>query len=401
MKRLIAASACALVAVMAPGAADAADVAPFRIGVLNDQSSAYAVIGGKGSQVAVEMAVADFGGKVLGRPIEVLSADHQNKVDVAIGIAREWIESKDVQAIFDLANSGVALAVIPLVEKANRVAIVSSGASSEITGKACTPVSFQWTYDTWSISRVLPKALVKLGKKSWYLMNYDYTAGAALENDVSSALGAYGGKIAGKVRLPLGATNYSSALLTAQNSGADVIMLGGGGADMINQVKQAKEFGLNEQMALATPFATVLDVHSLGLANAQGLYASEAFYWDLTPETRAWSKRFVEKRGVPATMYQAGNYSAALHYLKAVAAAKTSDGRQVAKAMKATRVNDMMTKNAEIRADGRLVRDQYVFRVKSPAQSKYPFDYFELMATVPGAEAVRPLAESACPLVKR
>ncbi|QDL38618.1 ABC transporter substrate-binding protein [Rhodoferax sediminis] len=401
MKKAFAASTCALFASLAVCGASAQNVKPFRIGVLNDQSSVYSTIGGKGAQLAVEMAVADFGGKVLGRPIEVLSADHQNKVDVATGIAREWMESKDVQAIFDLQNSAVALAVIPLVQKANRIAIVSGGASSEITGKACTPVSFHWTYDTYSLSRVLPRALIASGKKNWYLIDSDYAAGAALERDVAGAVEQFGGKVVGKVKVPLGATNFASTMLAAQGSKADVIMLGGAGADLINQVKQAREFGISEQQVLATPYANIIDVHALGLAAAQGLYVSEPFYWDLNDETRAWSKRFIAKMGVPATSFQAGNYSAALHYLKAVAAAGTSDGLKVADAMRRMPINDMMTKNGQIRADGRVVRDLYLFQVKSPAKSKYKFDYYETRATVAGADAFRPLAESECPLVKR
>lgn len=401
MKRTLVSAACALLVSLAPSIVGAQNAEPFRIGLITDYSSVFAANGGKGAQVALEMAVADFGGKALGRPIEVLTADHQNKVDVATGIAREWIEAKNVNAFFDLMNSSVALAVIPLAEKANRVAVVSGAASSDITGKGCTPISFHWTYDSYSLSRVQPKALVGLGKKNWYLINFDNTSGASLERDVGTGVEQFGGKVMGKVRVPLGSANYTSAMLTAQNSRADVVMLGGAGTDLLNQAKQAKEFGISEQQVLATPYATIIDVHTLGLAGAQGLYTSEPFYWDLTPETRAWSQRFIQKMGVPATSYQAGVYSGVLHYLKAVAAAGTADGRKVAEKMKQTRVNDMMTHDGEVRADGRVLRDMHLFRVKAPSQSKYKFDYLERVATVKGAEAFRPLSESECPLVKR
>lgn len=401
MKTWITTAACAVLTSLAISGAGAQEATPFRIGILTDYSSVFAANGGKGAQLALEMAVADFGGKVLGRPIEVLAADHQNKVDVATGIAREWMESKNVNAIFDLMSSAVALSVIPLVEKSNRIAIVSGAASSEITGKGCTPVSFHWTYDSYSLSRMQPKALVGMGKKNWYLINFDNMTGAALERDMNAALEKFGGKVTGKVRVPLGAANYTSTMLTAQNSKADVIMLGGAGTDLLNQAKQAREFGISDDQVLATPYATIIDVHTLGLTAAQGLYTSDAFYWDLNDETRAWSKRFIEKMKVPATSYQVGNYSAALHYLKAVAAAGTADGRKVADEMRRTRVNDMMTKNAEIRPDGRVIRELHLFRVKKPSESKYKLDYLERVATISGADAFRPLSESECPLVKR
>lgn len=394
-------AACTAIGLLAVASAHAQNAAPFRIGVLNDQSGVSAAAGGKGSQQAIEMAIADFGGKLLGRPIELLSADLQNKVDVATGIAREWIDSKDVQAIFDLQHSGAALAVIALAEKANRIAIVSSGASSQITGKGCTPISFHWTYDTYALSRLQPTALVQMGKKNWYLINLDYVAGATLEADVSEAVTALGGTIVGKARAPLGAANYSSTLLTAENSKSDVVMLGGAGADLANQIKQAREFGIGERKTLSTPFMHIMDVQMLGQQVAQGTYVGEAFYWDMNNETRAWSKRFIDKMGVPPTMHQAGNYSAAMHYFKAVAAAGNSGGLEVAKAMRSTKINDMMTKNGEIRADGRVVRDMYLFRVKAPSASKHKFDYYETLATVPGASLARPLSQSECPLVKK
>lgn len=401
MRDKLAATLCGISAAFLTIGAHAQNVAPFRIGVLNDQSSVHSTGGGKGAQVSVELAVADFGGKVLGRPIEVLSVDHQNKVDVATGIAREWLDSKGVNAIFDLQNSAVALAVIPIVQKANRIAIVSGGASSEITGKACTPLSFHWTYDSYSLSRSLPKALIAAGKKNWYLINSDYTLGATLERDMTDAVTKLGGKVVDKARVPLGATNYSSTLLRAEASKADVIMLGGAGADLVNQIKQAQEFGMAGQQVLATPFANIVDVNTLGLAVTQGLFVSEPFYWDLSDETRAWSKRYIQKMGIPATSYQAGNYSSALHYLKAVAAAGTADGAKVAEVMRGMPVNDMMTKGARIREDGRLIRDMYLFRVKTPAQSKHKFDFYEVRGTIAGADAFRPVAESECPLLKR
>ena len=375
--------------------------APFRIGVMNDQSSVYSNLGGKGSRVAIELAIEDFGGSVLGRPIELLSADHQNKVDVGTSIAREWLDVKGVQAIFDLQTSSVALAVIPILAKANKIGVASASSSSDITGKACTPVTFHWTYDSYALSRVQPTALVKQGKLKWFLINIDNAAGTALEADLTNALTKLGATILGKVKAPLGATDYTSVLLMAQNSGADVIQIGASGADLVNEINQIKEFGIDHGKIVATTGMSIIDVNSLGLEKSEGLLVAESFYWDLNEATRNWSKRYIERMGVPATMYQAGNYSAALHYLKAVDKVGSSDGLPVANMMKRTPVEDMMSNKLEIREDGRVVREVYLFRVKAPKESKHKFDYYHVDAVVPGASLVRPLSESECQFIKK
>ena len=373
---------------------------PFRIGVLNDQSASTAVASGKGTIAAIELAIEDFGGSVLGRPIELISADHQNKVDVATSVAREWLDVRGVEAIIDLQNSAVALAVIPLVQKANKVAIACTVSSTDVSGKACTPISFHWIYDNYALARVMPKTVVGQGKKKWFLLNPDYAAGISIERELIKALGEYGATVVGKTRHPLGATEFSSVLLTAQHSGAEVIQIGAASSDLVNEVRQVKEFGIDHDHLIATTAMSIVDVHSLGLEATSGLLASEAFYWDLDDKTRAWTKRFVKKMGIPATMWQAGNYSAALHYLKSVAAAGTSEGLKVAQAMKSALIDDMMGTNIKIRADGRVVRDMHLFRVKTPKESKYAFDYYERIATAPGSELVVPVSESECALIR-
>jgi len=338
---------------------------------------------------------------VLGRPIELLTADHQSKTDIASGIVRDWLDNQDVQAIFDLQVSSVALATIALVQKANKVAVVSSAGSSDITGKNCSPNSIHWTYDTYAIAHALPEGLLRQNQDSWYFVTVDYTFGHAMERDIGQVVTALGGKVVGSVKVPLGAPDFSSSLLAAQSSGAKVVVLGSGGNDAIMQLKQASEFGLKQTQHLVSPASMMTEVIGAGPEIAQGLYVTESFYWDLDDASRAWSKRYVEKIGKPANMLQAGNYGSVLHYLKAVEKAGTTDGEAVVKAMKELKINDFMTKDGWIREDGRVMRNMYLFRVKAPADAKYPFDYYELVDTLPAEKVFRPLEESECPLVSK
>lgn len=373
---------------------------PFRIGVLCDQSSVNSTSGGKGSITAIQLAVEDFGGQVLGRPIEVLTADHQNKVEIASGIAREWMETKNVEAFFDLQNSACALAVMGLASAKNKVAVVSNAHSSQLTGKQCTPTSFHWTYDTYQLSGVQPQAFVGMGKKRWFLLNWDYAFGISLEQDFRRSLEALGAEVVGSVRVPAGASDFSSAILAAANSGADVVQVGVAGTDLLNLIKSAREFGLDSAATLATTSITLVDVELLGLEAAQGLYVNEVFYWDQNEKTRAWSKRYIDKVGIPPNGERACGYSGALHYLKAVAKTDGADGAAVAREMRNTPVNDLLSDNLTVRSDGLCVRDMYLYKVKSPSASKTKFDDYEYVSKVTGESSVRPLSVSECPLVK-
>lgn len=394
-------SIASIAALLAATAAAAQDVKPFRIAILNDQSTVYSDASGKGSIVAAQLAIDDFGGTVLGRPIELLSADHQNKTDIASGIVRDWFDNKDVQAIFDLQVSSVAFAAVALAERANKVAMISSSGSSLLTGKNCSPNSVHWTYDTYAISRALPQALLNQKLENWYFVIVDYAFGHAMEADFTASLAALGGNVIGSTRVPLATPDFSSSLLAAQGSGAQVVLLGSGGSDAVLQLKQASEFGLKETQQLVSPATMMTEVIGAGQEIAQGLYVTESFYWDLDEESRAWSKRYMEQMGKPANMLQAGNYGSVLHYLKAVEQAGTTDGDAVVKAMKEIKINDFMTKDGWVREDGRAMRNMYVFQVKSPSESKYPFDYYKLVDTLPAEKVFRDLSESDCSLVKK
>jgi branched-chain amino acid transport system substrate-binding protein len=375
-----------------------AQTTPVKIGVLTDMSSLYADNGGQGSVVAAQMAVDDFGGTVLGRKIEVVSADHQNKADIGSGITRRWIDSENVEAILDVPNSAVALAVQGITRDKKKVFLATGAATSRLTGDECSATGVHWTYDTYALSQGTTKAVSKLGVKTWYFLSADYSLGAQLEADSRKVIVAQGGAVAGSVKHPINTSDFSSYLLQAQSSNADVIALADAGGDFINAVKQAGEFGITKSQKLVGLLVFIADIHSLGLQSAQGLILSSAFYWDLNDETRAWSKRFIDKTQKVPTMIHAGTYGAVMHYLKAIQSAGTIDGPAVAGKMKEMPVNDFMTKNGRIREDGRLVRDMYLFKVKSPDQSKYKFDYYQLLATIPGAEAFRPEEEGGCPL---
>ena len=373
-----------------------------KIGVLTDMSSLYADLAGPGSVIAAKMAVADFGGKVAGKPIEIISADHLNKPDVGAGIARQWIDQDHVDAIVDVPTSSVALAVQDVTKEKGKIFLMSGPASSDLTGKACSPTGVHWTYDTYALAHGTGGALVKQGGDTWFFITADYAFGQALERDTTAVVTQAGGKVLGGVRVPLNSPDFSSFLLQAQTSKAKVIGLANAGGDTVNSIKQAAEFGITAGgQKLAGLLVFISDVNSLGLQTAQGLVLTESFYWDQNEETRAWTKRFMaESKKVP-TMVQAGVYGEVTHYLKAIEAAKTDDAKAVMAKMREMPINDFMTKNGKLREDGRVMRDMYLFQVKAPSESKYPFDYYKQLAVIPAEQAFRPLSESECPLVKK
>ena len=373
---------------------------PIKLGVLTDMSSLYADNGGQGSVVAAQMAVDDFNVKVLGRSVQIVAGDHQNKADVGSAIARRWLENEGVGVILDVPNSAVALAVQGITRDRKKLFLATGAATSRLTGDECSMTGIHWTYDTYALSQGTTKAISRLGAKTWFFLSADYSLGAQLEADSRKVIDATGGKVVGVVKHPINTPDFSSFLLQAQASKAEVIALADAGGDFINAVKQAGEFGITREQKLAGLIVFIADIHSLGLQSAQGLMLSSAFYWDLNDETRAWSKRFIEKTQKVPTMIHAGTYGAVMHYLKAVEAAGTLDGPTVAAKMREMPVNDFMTKNGRIRQDGRLVRDMYLFRVKSPEESKYRFDYYKLLAMIPGEEAFKPMEEGGCPLLK-
>jgi branched-chain amino acid transport system substrate-binding protein len=372
-----------------------------KIGVLTDMSSLYADATGKGSLAAVQMAVADYGGKVKGKPVEVVSADHQNKPDVGVNIARNWYDNEKVDAIFDVPTSSVALPISALTREKNKININSGGGSSDITGVACSPNTVHWTYDTYALSNVAGKAMVQRGEDTWFFITADYAFGMALERDAANVVKENGGKVIGDVRHPLNSSDFSSYVLQAQASKAKVVALANAGGDTTNALKQASEFGLMKGgQKLIALLLEITDVHSLGLQAAQGLILTDAFYWDRDDETRAFSKRFNEKVGHMPTMIQAGLYSATMHYLKAIEAIGTDEAPKVMAQMRATPINDFFARNGKIRIDGRMVHDMYLFEVKKPEESKGEWDLYKLLATVPGDQAFRPLDKGGCPLVK-
>lgn len=372
-----------------------------KIGVLNDQSGLYADLGGPGSVVAAKMAAEDFGGKVLGKPIEIVSGDHQNKSDVGAGIAREWFDVGKVDMAIGFDNSSVALAVEQLAAEKNRIAIAGAVGSTAFTGKSCTPNEASWVYDSYALTTSLAKAVVAEGRDTWFFLTVDYAFGHSLEADASAAVKAAGGKVLGSVRHPLNTADFSSYLLQAQASGAKVVAFANGGGDMVNATKQANEFGLTKNQSIVSLLVFISDVHSMQLQAAQGLKLVTAFYWDRTDETRAWSKRFFEKFGRMPTMPQAAVYSAITHYLNSIKAAGTDEAKAVMAKMRARPVNDFYVKNGHLREDGRLVHDMYLAQVKTPEESKGQWDYYKILAAIPGDQAFRSLAEGGCPLAAR
>lgn len=393
-------SLAALAAALLSLPAHAVDQKPLRIGVLNDQSGIYADMAGPGSVIAAKMAVEDFGGSVLGRPIEIIAGDHQNKPDVGSAIVTRWIDEDGVDVIADIPTSSVLLAVQEIGRTKNKLVLASTGGSSDFTGKACAPTGIHWTYDTYALAAGTGASLAKDGP--WFFVTADYAFGTALERDTAKAVEKGGGKVVGSVKHPQGTADFSSFLLQGQGSGAKLIAFANAGSDTVNAIKQANEFGIPQSgIKLAGLYLHITDIHAIGLQTAQGLILTQGFYWDLNDETRAWSKRFYEKHKAMPTMGQAGTYSAILHYLKAVKAAGTTDTATVATQMKATPVDDFFSHGGRIREDGRMVHDLYLLQVKTPAEQKYPWDYLKLIRTIPGDEAFRPLAEGGCPLVRQ
>jgi branched-chain amino acid transport system substrate-binding protein len=374
---------------------------PVKIGVLTDMSSIYSDSGGKGSQIAAEMAVEDFGGSVLGQKIEVIGADHQNKADIGANIARSWYDNDGVDVISDVPNSAVALAVQQITKDKNKIVLISAGGSSDLTGPACSPNSIHWTYDTYALSHGTAGAMVKQGGDSWFFITADYAFGHALERDASAEVTHEGGKVLGAVNAPLATTDFSSFLLQAQASKAKVIGLANAGGDTKTAVKQAAEFGIVAGgQKLAGLLVNIDDVHSLGLPTAQGLIFTTGFYWDMNDETRAFAKRFMAKDGLMPSMYQAGVYSSVMHYLKAVKAVGSKDSQKVLAQMHTTKVDDFFSHGGYIRPDGRMVHDMYLVQAKTPAESKGDWDLYKVLKTLPGDEVYRPLKDGGCPLVK-
>lgn len=372
-----------------------------KIGVMNDLTGPYSDLAGNKSVDAARMAVEDFGGKVLGKPIQVVAADHQNKADVASARAREWFERDNVDVIVDLVNSSAALAVARIARDANKLVLVSGGGTTRLTNEDCSPTTIHWTYDTYALANGTARAMVKQGLDSWYFITADYAFGHSLEKDGSAVVKEGGGKVSGSVRHPFAATDLSSFLLQAQASGAKVIGMANAGPDMNNTVKQASEFGIVPKQSLAALLIFIDEVHAMGLKVTQGMYLTTGFYWDLNGQTRAWGKRFFERNKRMPNMVHAGVYSTVTHYLKAIEASGTDETSAVVAKMKATPVNDFFAKNARIRADGRLMHDIYLMQVKKPAESKYPWDYYAVRQVIPAEQAFLPAAKSVCPLLKK
>ncbi len=393
----------AVAAAFATGAAQAqVSDNVIKIGVLSDMSSLYTDLAGAGSVIAARMAVEDSGIEKRGYKVEFVSADHQNKPDIGSGIARQWYDTDKVDVIVDTPNSGVALAVNQITKDKGKAFLVSGAASSDLTGKACTPNTIHWTYDTWMLANGTGGAIVKTGGDSWFFLTADYAFGHALERDTEAVVLKNGGKVAGKVRAPLNTQDFSSFLLQAQASKAKIIGLANAGGDTTNAIKQAAEFGIvkgGQNLAGLLVFLT--DVHALGLPTAQGLIVTNTFYWDQNDQTRAFAKRFAaQDKGIHPTMVHAGVYSALTHYLKAVEALKSDDGTKVIARMKAMPTDDPLFGKGSVRADGRKIHPAYLVEVKKPSESKGPWDYYKVRATIPAEQAFRPMADGGCPLVK-
>ncbi|AWI81219.1 ABC transporter permease [Parazoarcus communis] len=373
-----------------------------KIGVLTDLSGTYSDLAGSGAVLATQMAIDDFIAEA--KPdfkIEMVSADHQNKADIASTKAREWFEREGVDTATELVTTSVALAVMKVAKEKNRIALMSGPASTPITNEQCNDVSVHYTYDTYSLANGTAKAVTKQGGKTWYFLTADYAFGQSLEKDSSAVVTANGGKVLGSVRHPFPASDFSSFLLQAQASGAQIIGLANAGADTTNAIKQAAEFGITPKQSLAGLLMFITDVHSLGLKSTQTMYLTTGFYWDLNDATRAWSKRYFDKQKRMPSMVQAGQYSSVLHYLRAVKAAGTDEAGKVMAQMKKMPINDFFAKNGQIRDDGRMIHDMYLVQVKKPEESKYPWDYYHVRQTIPAAEAFQPLSESRCSLVKK
>ncbi len=389
-------------ALAAAGAQAAVSGGVVKIGVLTDLSGTYADLAGSGAVLATQMAIDDFIAKE--KPsfkVEMLTADHQNKADIASNKAREWFEREGVDTATELVTTSVALGVMKVAKEKNRIALISGAASTPITNEQCNDVTVHYTYDTYALANGTAKAVTQQGGKKWFFLTADYAFGQALEKDSSAVIKANGGQVVGSVRHPFPGSDFSSVLLQAQASGAQIIGLANAGADTTNAIKQAAEFGVTPTQSLAGLLMFITDVHALGLKPTQSMYLTTGFYWDRNDETRAWSKRFFEKQKKMPTMVQAGQYSSVYHYLSAVKAGDSDDAATVMANMKKLPINDFFAKNGSIRDDGRMVHDMYLVQVKKPADSKYAWDYYSVKATIPAADAFQPLSQSRCPLVKK
>ncbi|MFC0242479.1 ABC transporter substrate-binding protein [Rhodopseudomonas telluris] len=397
-----AAAAVTLAAPLLLGAsAFAQQQGPLKIGLLGDFQSVYADIGGQGNVEAAKMAIEEMGGTMFGQPIEFISADVQNKPDIAASLARKWYENEGVDMIVDLPTSATALAAMEMSKKFEKIMIVTDAASSDITGKSCSPYTAHWTYDTYSNAHTVGSAIVKNGGDTWFFITADYLFGHSIERDTGEVVKANGGKIVGSARHPLNNADFSSFLLQAQSSKAKIIGMANGGGDTINTIKQAAEFGIvSGGQKLAGIVMFISDIHSLGLKMANGLIITEAYYWDLNDRTRAFGKKYFERMKRMPTMNQAATYSATLHYLKAVKAANSKETKTVLAKMRELPVRDAFTDNGFLREDGRMVHSMFLFEVKKPEESKAPWDYYKVLAEVPGDQAFRPLKDGGCPLVK-
>ena len=383
------------------GAARAQPAPPLRIGVLADMSGTTSDLGGRGSVVAAQQAVDDHGGAVLGRKIEIIAGDPQSKPDVGSSLVRNWIDKDGVEAIVDIPNTAIAMAVQNVAREKQKITLISAAASVDLYGKACSPTGFLWTYDTGVLSRGSAQAIFAAGGTKWFFITADFSFAIQLETDTVAQIKTLGGTMLGAARVPQGTTDFSAALLQAQNSGANALGLALAGADMVNAIKGATEFGLTRTgQKIAAMVLFITDVHSVGLDTMGGTYVTTAYYWDQTDETRAFAKRFEAKMGRPPTMIQAGDYSAVNHYLKAVKAAGTTDGPTVAAKMKELPVVDFMTNGAKIRPDGRVVRDMYLAQVKTKAESRGEWDVYKILRTLPGEALLPPPSETACPTAK-
>ncbi len=372
-----------------------------KIGILNDQSGVYADFGGKSSVEAAKMAVEDFGGKVLDMPVEIVDADHQNKPDIASNIARQWYDTEQVDAIMELTTSSVALAVQAVAKEKKKIDIVTGAATTDLTGKACSPYGFHWAYDTHALAVGTGGALVKQGGDSWFFLTADYAFGYSLEQQTTDYVKASGGTVVGSVRHPLSTQDFSSFLLQAQSSGAKVIGLANAGLDTSNAIKQAAEFGITQGgQHLAALLFTLAEVHGLGLEAAQGLTLTEGYYWNRDDDSRAFAKKFFARTGKMPNMIHTGTYSAVLQYLKAIQKAGTDETEAVAKQLHEMPVDDVFGRGGTVGPNGRMIHDMYLLQVKKPAESKEPWDYFNVLATIPGKEAYIDPAKSGCDLVK-
>ncbi|MBE0692356.1 MAG: ABC transporter substrate-binding protein [Aquamicrobium sp.] len=400
-RRGLLAGALAASTVLAASAVLAQD-GPVKIGVLTDISGQFSHESGEGSITAVRMAVEDFGGQVLGKPVEVISADHQNRTEVAVATARGWYENEGVTLIANLINSGIALAVAQVAKEENGIAIVNGSGSSRLTNDGCTPNSIHYAYDTYALANGTAKELMRQGLDSWFFLTADYAFGHALEGDASAIVQAGGGEVVGAIRYPIETSDHSAFMLQAQASPAEVVAIAGSGTTFINAVRSSREFGLTQSgKTVAGLLVWLTDTHALGLDIAQGMILTNAFYWDRDEGTRAFAAKFEERMGRKPHMGDAGDYSSTMHYLKAVEAAGTTEAQAVMAKMREMPVNDFFATNGVIREDGRMVHDMYVYQVKTPEESTGEWDVYKLVSVIPGEEAYRPLSESQCPLVKK